>query len=49
MKKTLTRWRKAKKTIRFADHEWIERISHPNGTVVMMNSTDSKASSADGR
>ena len=34
----------AKKTIRFADQEWIERISQPNGTTVMMNSTDSNAS-----
>ena len=49
MKKTLTMWMKAKKTIRFADHEWMERISHPNGTVVMRNSTDSNASSAEGR
>ena len=39
----------AKKTIRFADHEWMERISQPKGTVVMMNSTDSKAPSAEGR
>src|ERR1051325_458597 len=49
MKKTVTMCRKAKKTIRFADQECTDRISHPNGTVVMMNSTDSNASSADGR
>ena len=27
--------------IRLADQEWIERISQPNGTLVMMNCTDS--------
>ena len=40
---------KAKKTIRLADQEWIDRISQPNGTVVMMNSMDSNASAAEGR
>ena len=47
-KNTVARWEKAKNTIRLADQEWIERISQPNGTVVMMNSTDSNASPADG-
>ena len=45
----MTRCEKAKKTIRFADQEWIERTSQPKGTVVMMNSTDSKASPDEGR
>jgi hypothetical protein len=33
-------------TIKFADHEWMERISHPKGTRVMMNCTLSYASVA---
>ena len=41
MKKTENRWMNAVATIRFADQEWIERISQPNGTFVMMNFTDS--------
>ena len=49
VKYTEARWRNAKKIIRFADQEWIERISQPNDTVVMMNSTDSNASAAEGR
>ena len=49
MKNTVTRWAAAKKIIRLADQEWMDRISQPNGTVVMMKLTDSKASPAEGR
>src|SRR3989338_65739 len=37
---------KAESTIRLADQEWIERISQPNSTFVIMNFTDSNASAA---
>ncbi len=37
MKKTLNMWMKTMKIIRLADQLWMERISHPNLTCVMMN------------
>jgi hypothetical protein len=40
-KSTEKRWTKAVAIMRFADHEWIERMSQPNGTCVTMNWTDS--------
>ena len=42
-------WAKAVKIIRFADQEWIDRISQPNRTCVIMYCTLSKASLAPGR
>ncbi len=42
-------WMNADKIIRLADQLWIERISQPNSTRVMMNCTLSKASADVGR
>jgi hypothetical protein len=39
-------WIMAAPTMRFALHEWIERMSQPNETWVMMKRTLSYASSA---
>src|SRR5664280_2342895 len=39
-------WANADRIIRFADHEWTERTSQPNGTRVTMNWTLSNAASA---
>src|SRR5215510_7968191 len=47
--RTEKRWTKAAAIIRFADQEWIDRISQPNSTWVTMNWTDSYASCDDGR
>ncbi len=38
---TLKRCTKTVKIIRFAAHEWIERMSHPNSTSAIRNWTDS--------
>ena len=46
---TLKRCTKSVKIMRFADQEWMERMSQPNCTSAIRNCTDSYASSALGR
>jgi len=49
MRNTENMCRNAARTIRFADQEWIDRTSQPNGTWVMTNWTLANAASAVGR
>ncbi len=48
MKKTVTMWRTAERTMRLADQLWMDRMSQPKDTSVTMKRTLSNAASAVG-